>query len=221
MSRAAAILESINKHVEQKQVADAADADRKLVEQASLVTEGKDYPFVGNPTGAVEVYYYFDINCGYCKKIDADLAGFVKSNPDVRLVHREMPILTDASKVGAQVGGALFALYPDEYQVFHNLLLGHESASSNEVISAALNSAVGPDRAAEVLAKAYDTKEPISKAVSDRIQATLDTATKVGIAGTPFLYVKGADKFVRGAVGDLVQQLSAAADQVRAKAKAE
>jgi protein-disulfide isomerase len=219
LANAGFILDTLNNHLKEKQAADAADADRKLVQQAALVTEEKDYPVVGNPKGDVEVFYYFDINCTYCKRIDASLTKFVKDNPDVRLVHREMPILTEASKTGAKIGGMLYALHPEYYQVFHNLLLAHQSASSNENISTALNSAAGPDIARQVIDKAFDVNDPVAQAVDKRVQATLDTASKVGIAGTPFIYVKGADKFVRGAAPDLVAQLAAAAAEVRAKAK--
>ena len=210
------VIEALNSHVQKQQAEEAASADRKLVEMADAVTEKTGYPFVGNPDGKIEVFYYFDINCGYCKKIDGELRRFVEENPDVKLVHREMPILTPASMTAAQVGGALFEIQPDAYGRFHDTLLANTSASTPEFVEKALIQAVGEDKAMEIVSRSFNTAEDgIAKQVDARIKATLATATEAGINGTPFIFVKGTNTFVRGAAPDLVDQLSAAANSLR------
>lgn len=205
------ILDAINAHLEKKQQEEAFTADRKTVEQAALVTEQDGYPVVGNKDGKLEVFYYFDINCGYCKKIDAELREWVKANPEAKLVHREMPILTPASKVAAQVGGVLYELYPEAYPAFHDALLSNPQSSSVTDIQEALKAAAGEAKAADVAAKTFNGGSDTSKAVNLRIERTLKTSEAAGIGGTPFIYVKGLDIFVRGAAPDLIDRLNDAA----------
>jgi protein-disulfide isomerase len=210
------VLDALNAHVEKQQAEAAVNADKKTVEMAAAITEDEGYPFVGNKDGKIEVFYYFDINCGFCKKIDQDMERFVKANPDVKLVHREMPILTPSSKTAAHIGGTLFALYPDTYDAFHRALLSNPAASDPAFIEAALKNAVGAEKAEEVLIKAYALSEPgIGKQVDERIKATLATAGDAGINGTPFVFVKGDNTFVRGAAPDLFERLTASAEKLR------
>ena len=210
------VLDALNAYMQKQQADEAANADKKLVELASAITESKDYPYLGNKDGKIEITYYFDINCGFCKKIDADLERFVEANPDVKVVHREMPILTPASNTAAHIGGALFELYPEGYEKFHSALLGNKAASDPAFIEKALADAVGADKAAEVVSKSFNvTEEGLAKRVDLRIKATLDTATKAGINGTPFIYVKGDDSFIRGAAPDLFDRLSTSAAKLR------
>ena len=127
-----------------------------------------------------------------------------------------MPILTPASNTAAHIGGTLFELYPEGYSKFHDALLSHPQASTPDTIEAALVDAVGKDKAAEVISKSFNvTEDGVAKDVDTRIKATLNTATAAGINGTPFIYVKGANVFVRGAAPDLFDRLSAAAANVR------
>jgi protein-disulfide isomerase len=210
------VLDALNAYMQKQQADEAANADKKVVELSSAVTDDKGYPFIGNKDGKVELFYYFDVNCSFCKKIDSELRRFVETNPDVKLVHREMPILTPASTTAAHIGGTLFELYPEGYAKFHDTLLGHPQASSPDDINAALIAAVGKDKAADVISKSFNINdEGPAKNVDGRIKATLATATEAGITGTPFIYVKGADVFVRGAAPDLFDRLSAAAASVR------
>lgn len=210
------VMDALNAYMQKQQQDEAASADRKVVEMASSVTESAGYPFVGNKDGKVELFYYFDVNCTFCKKIDGELRRFTEANPDVKLVHREMPILTPASNTAAHIGGTLFQLYPEGYSKYHDLLLSHQSASTPDTIESALVEAVGKDKAAEVISKSFNVNETgLAKDVDIRIKTTLATATAAGITGTPFIYVKGADTFVRGAAPDLFDRLSEAADKVR------
>ncbi len=210
------VLDALNAHVEKQQAEAAVNADKKTVEMASAITESEGYPFIGNKDGKIEVFYYFDINCGFCKKIDQDMERFVKSNPDVKLVHREMPILTPSSKTAAHIGGTLFALYPEAYDTFHDALLSNPAASDPAFIEAALKGAVGAEKAEEILIKTYALSEPgIGKQVDERIKATLATANEAGINGTPFVFVKGDNTFVRGAAPDLFERLTATAAKLR------
>ena len=210
------ILDAINAFVQKKQLDEARGADEKLLSMASEITVSEGYPSTGNSDGEIEVFYYFDINCSFCKRIHPDLNRFVKSNPDVKLIHREMPILAESSRTAASIAGTLYHLYPDSYGEFHEALFTNKGTATAESVERALRGAVGEELAREVVAQSFNITEPgFAQDTANRIQATLNTATAAGITGTPFLFVKGTEVFLRGAAPDLYQQLSAAAATLR------
>ena len=61
---------------------------------------------IGNPNGKVTLVEFFDYNCGYCKHALGDLAALMKSNPDMRVILKDFPILSPASVEAAQVAVA-------------------------------------------------------------------------------------------------------------------
>lgn len=213
------VVEALNKYMEDQQKLSAQEADKKVVEMADAIADDKGYPFIGNPTGKIEVFYFYDVNCHYCKSAEPGLRRFVKDNPDVKLVLRNMPILTPTSRTAANVGGYLFATHPEGFEKFHDALLDNKNASNSDDVQAALEAAVGTDVAKDIISKAFDVTRPgIAKDVQETVDRTMDVATKAGITGTPFFFVKGANAFVRGAAPDLYQQLDKAAKELRAKA---
>ena len=78
-------------------------------------------PEGGNPKGDVTIVAFTDYNCPYCKKAEPDLDRAVKEDGKVRLVHKDWPILTEASIYGAQL--ALAAKYQGKYDLVHDALM--------------------------------------------------------------------------------------------------
>ena len=49
-------------------------------------------PVAGNPDGNVTIVEFFDVRCLYCRKLEpANGAAFLASDPDVRLVYKDLP----------------------------------------------------------------------------------------------------------------------------------
>lgn len=213
------ILETLNAFMAEEQKKKDEDAHNATLANKEIISESKDFPFTGNPDGKVEVFYYFDVNCGYCKKLEPQLARFVKENPDVRLVHREMPILAASSNYAAQVGGVFFAKYPGKYEALHMALMKNRAGMSNSDIDRAVIDLIGPVDGAKLIQQAVNVDgDPLAKAVSERVSKTLETARKAGINGTPFLFVAGSDGIMRGASDSAYDELSQMARDARALA---
>jgi len=68
----------------------------------SEVTRPFGGAWAGNPRGDVTVVEYYDYNCGYCRASLPTLRQLVKSDPDVRIVFRELPILAASSRAAAR-----------------------------------------------------------------------------------------------------------------------
>jgi protein-disulfide isomerase len=213
------LLDAINTYMAEEQKKKDEDSHAATLAAVDIITASKDYPFTGSASGKVEVFYYFDVNCTYCKKLEPQLTKFVKDNPDVKLVHREMPILAASSNYAAQINGVFFAKYPGKYDALHVALMKFKPGMSNSDIDRTVIDLLGPVDGAKLIQEAVDVDgDPVAKAVSERVTATLDTARKAGIGGTPFLYVAGSNGIMRGASDNAYDELTQMVVQARALA---
>jgi protein-disulfide isomerase len=203
------ILDVLNKHVEQQQVADRQNQDNKaLLARADFAdTSGK--PFVGAEKPIVELVYFFDVNCGYCKKLDPAMKKIIEANSDIRVTHREIPILAESSKTAALLSNMVWQMFPDKYEAFHDLLMNNKGGLSNEIIEMKLTEAIGVTNAVALLGEASKKDSEIVSKANKSVQDNLNLATKAGVTGTPFVYLLQNDTLMRGAGDDAYNQLAA------------
>ncbi|MCV0396824.1 MAG: DsbA family protein [Rhizobiaceae bacterium] len=146
---------------------------------------------IGNPEGSLTVVEFFDYNCGYCKRALSDMETMVESNPDLRFVLKEFPILGPDSQEAHVVSMAFRALSPENYAEFHRRLLGGEGRA-------------GEARAMEI-ALSFGVEEEALRAemqnpeIMQAFARTYELADSLAITGTPS-YVVG-DEVVFGALG--------------------
>ena len=148
---------------------------------------------LGNPDGKVTMVEFFDYNCAYCKRALPDMMSLLKSDPDLKFVLKEFPVLGPGSVEAAHVAVAARMQDPSgkKYIEFHQKLLGGR----------------GPADKARALAVAKDVgfdvarieKDMNSDEVKDTIDEDMKLADELGVSGTPS-YVVG-DQVVVGAVG--------------------
>ncbi len=148
---------------------------------------------LGNPQGNVTMVEFFDYNCGYCKHAMSDMLTLLKTDPNLKFVLKEFPVLGEGSVEAAHV--AVAARMQDatgkKYIEFHQKLLGGR----------------GPADKARALAVAKDVGFDMARLEkdmgSDEVKKTIDENLKladlIGVNGTPS-YVVG-DEVVVGAVG--------------------
>lgn len=150
--------------------------------------------FVGNPQGDVTLVEFFDYNCGYCRASLPVIEQLVASDPKLRVVFRELPILSDESRDAAR--GSLAAAAQGRYKPFHDALY-----------------AAGPVSAATIAAAARATGVDLTKIPDDadtEIAGNLKLAGKIGVTGTPTWVV--GDRVMSGAQPfDRLQEAIAAA----------
>src|SRR5690606_34790140 len=92
---------------------------------------------VGNPKGDVTIVEFFDYNCGYCKQALKDTEALLKGDPNVRVVFKEFPVLSQDSVDAARVAIAVAAQAPDRYLDFHRKLLRSRKADGSRAIEVA------------------------------------------------------------------------------------
>src|ERR1700744_6299207 len=148
---------------------------------------------LGNKNGDVTFVEFFDYNCGYCKRAMADMLDLMKSDPKLKVVLKEVPVLSPGSVEAAQVAVAVRMQDPTgkKYLDFHQKLLGGRGpADKAHAMTAAKDAGLDMGRLEKDLA---------SPEVKATIEENFKLAEAMGMNGTPS-YVIGK-QIVVGAVG--------------------
>ncbi|MYZ49685.1 DsbA family protein [Propylenella binzhouense] len=184
-----------------RQQEQAAAQARAVHEMRDTILNSAHQAVVGNPEGKVTLVEFFDYNCGYCKRALPDLMALIQSNPDLRVVMKEFPILSEGSVEAARISVAVKEQTPKRYLEFHRELLGRPGQADR---AKALQVARDLGLDAKALERAAK-----DKAVDENLIEVQQLAHALGIGGTPS-YVVG-DELVFGAVGfDQLQEKIAA-----------
>jgi protein-disulfide isomerase len=148
---------------------------------------------LGNKDGDVTFVEFFDYNCGYCKRAMADMLDLMKTDPKLKVVLKEFPVLSQGSVEAAQVAVAVRMQDPTgkKYLDFHQKLLGGRGAADKARALAAAKDA-GADMARL-------EKDMASPEVKTTIDENMKLAEAMGMNGTPS-YVIGK-QIVVGAIG--------------------
>lgn len=215
-----AIIDALNGYMQEQQASEAKAADDQAISRKADIAKTEKLPFYGNPDGSIELVYFFDVNCGYCKRLDPSMRRIVAENPDVKVSLREIPILARTSTLAAMLEGLVWKQSPKAYLTFHDSLMGFQGQLTQKDIEAKLKAAVG-DEHAERLLKAVDDLDIDLDArdVNNQVQENLALAKLAGITGTPFVYVLQGDGLLRGAGADAYEQLNALLVKARASTK--
>jgi protein-disulfide isomerase len=199
------VLQEAYGELEKRQAAAEAEKHQSAVkEHATALFNSKRQVVLGNPQGDVTMVEFFDYNCGYCKRALSDMLEMMKSDPKLRVVLKEFPVLGEGSVEAARVAVAARMQDPTgkKYLDFHLKLLGNRGSVGRAQALAAAKDA-GFDMAR--LEKDMAGDEP--KAT---IEETFKLADALGLSGTPS-YVIGP-QVVIGAVGlaNLQEKVNAA-----------
>lgn len=191
----------------------ALEAKMEKIQSEKLVAALKDNagdiyrransPIAGNPSGDVTVVEFFDYNCGYCKRAFSDIAKLVEKDPKVRLVMKELPILTKGSEEASRV--AIAAKLQGKYWEAHRALISLKGEVNEQSALKAVEK-IGLDMAK--LKKDMESPE-----VKGEIAFVRELAQKMGIQGTPHFLV--GDKPIAGAPQNLLEQMTGYVADVR------
>jgi protein-disulfide isomerase len=166
-----------------KQVASAGDALSTPFPGAVL----------GNPNGSVTLVEFTDYACGYCRTSVPEVEALIAANPDLKVVIRELPILSPASADAAR--WSLAAAEQGKFEAFHKAMFAAGRPSAETIEAAATRAGLDLGRARKVIA------EP---RVAAEIDQNLNFARQLHIDGTPSWVI--GEQLMAGAVGQKVLQ---------------
>jgi protein-disulfide isomerase len=174
----------------------AAEAEKhaaSVTTNAEAIFNSPRGVIVGNKDGDVTFVEFFDYNCGYCKRAMSDMLDLMKSDPKLKVVLKEFPVLGPGSVEAAQIAVAVRMQDPSgkKYLDFHQKLLNSKGQADKARALAAAKEA-GLD-----MAKLE--KDSASPEVRATLEENFKLAEAMGMNGTPS-YVIGK-QVVIGAVG--------------------
>jgi protein-disulfide isomerase len=180
--------------LQQRQTAQSIAANR-----AAIVT-----PFpgavAGNPQGDVTLTEYYDYACGYCRQSVGDIDRLIAADPKLRVVFKEMPVLSPLSDTAARM--SLAAARAGRFAAFHHALYAAGPLDDASLARVAAQVGVTPAQAA-------------TPAIAREIDTTMATVRALRLTGTPTFVV--GDQLLSGAMG--YEALRAAVAETR-KARA-
>ena len=139
-------------------------------------------PFGGNAKGDVSIVIFTDYNCGYCKRAAPILKDLLKSDPNLKVVVKELPILGPGSLVSAAAGLSVFSIAPEKYLPFHFKMFETDIKSEQDIYDVAKD--VGIDQEKLVA----EMKNP---AIHTTLRKITALASDLGISGTPAYVIDG------------------------------
>jgi protein-disulfide isomerase len=167
--------------------------EASVAQNAEAIFNSPRQVVLGNKDGDVTFVEFFDYNCGYCKRAMDDMLTIMKSDPKLKVVLKEFPVLSQGSVEAAQVAVAVRMQDPTgkKYLDFHQkLLTGRGAADKSRALQAAKEAGLDTARI---------EKDIGSPEVRATIEENFKLAEAMGMNGTPS-YVIGK-QIVIGAVG--------------------
>jgi protein-disulfide isomerase len=165
---------------------------REVTQRLSAVGNDIAKPFpgaeAGNPKGDVTIVEFTDYNCGFCRASVPDVQRLLKSDGNIRLVYRELPILSQSSRDAAL--WALAAARQGKHKAFHDALFAGGRADAANIAAAARTA--GLDVAAAQTFAA-------SPQANQEIERNLAFMQQIGFNGTPTFII--GDQILEGALG--------------------
>ncbi len=160
------------------------------------------YPnaILGNPKGSVTLVEFMDFACGFCKRSVEDLKEVIANDPDLKVVVRELPILSEQSTEAARM--ALAAAEQGKYAAFHYAMFDAGRPDPGTIEAAARKAGLDMAKAKAAIA---------NPRIDAEIERNLNLARQLGFNGTPSWIV--GDELIAGAVG--TEELTKAIEKAR------
>ena len=156
-------------------------------------------PVAGNPQGNVTLVEFYDTRCPYCRHMLPTMTEFLRSDPNVRVVYKDWPILGPASQLESRA--LLAAQRQNGYFKLQEALMASSTPSTRDSIRAeAGRLGLDGDR---IL---HDMDDPAIKA---RLDNNLALAQQIGLQGTPAIII--GQRLIGGAM-DLAELRQAVAE---------
>ena len=157
-----------------------AQASREAIERDrnALVADPAD-PVAGNPKGNVTVVEFYDTRCPFCRRMAPTMAALLKSDPNVRLIYKDLPILGPSSLLEARA--LLAAQRQGGYLRLQQTFMRTTAPSTpDSILAAAEKQGLDGTRLLR------DMNDP---AIADRLEANEALARDLAVAGTPVLVI--------------------------------
>ena len=174
------IIESINNY--QKTIEKKEKEAKKIYLENNSKLINSSHQILGNENAKYIITEFFDYNCGYCVKAHKELMKLKEKNNNIKIVLKNLPVLTNDSYRLAKISLAVALEEPKKFEQFHTHIFNHTKLLSDKKII-------------EYLKKNGIIATTIFKlAQSEKVKQLLEKdfalADDLNISGTPAFVVK-------------------------------
>ncbi len=170
------------------ELAAMAEADFLAANAPAIYNDGHSW-IGGNPEGDVTIVEFLDYRCGFCRRAHPVIGELIASDPNIRLIVKEFPILGEDSVAASRFALAVKAAHGDDaYKRVHDALMELRAGVSDRALRTVADNE-GFD--ADALLAAMDAPE-----ITEIIDENRALAQALQINGTPSFIV--GDQLLRG-----------------------
>jgi protein-disulfide isomerase len=185
------ILQRVSAALEKEiRTAEAEQARAAIASMQTVIFDDPDHIVLGNPDGDVTLVEMFDYNCGYCRQALPDLATLLAEDPNLKVILKEFPILSQESVDAARVAVLVSQADVDYWQFHQKLFTSRGQVTAETALAAAQE--MGLNRVNLEL----EMGTPEVTAVLDK---SYEIARGLGVSGTPAFII--GDEVIPGAIG--------------------
>jgi len=182
--------------LQQREISKVVDTNRKRIETPFAGA------WAGNQNGDATLTIFYDYACGYCRASLPDVERLLKEDKQLKIVFRELPILSEDSDLAARA--SLAAAAQGKFKAFHDALYAAGKPTPQNIERAQKQAGIDTASAAKVQASPEAQRE---------IEGNVQVARDLRFSGTPSWVV--GDQILNGAVG--YDALKAAIAEARKK----
>lgn len=165
---------------------------REIANRLGAAKDSLTKPFpgaeAGNPKGDVTLVEFTDYNCGFCRSSVADVDKLVADDGNIRLIYREVPILSQTSRDAAL--WALAAAKQGKHKSFHKAMFSGGRPETQTIRAAAIKAGLDMTAAQKFTASSEAKAE---------LEQNLAMMQQVGFNGTPTFII--GEQILEGAIG--------------------
>ncbi len=184
------IAEAIERLQARERLAREEAQNNALKLSAAQIYDNPLTPEHGNPKGDAVVVEFFDYQCGFCKRVFPTFMKVMKSDKNLRVIWKELPILGPVSRFAARA--AMASAKQGKYFDYHVALMSLRGHLTEKRVMETANK-IGLDVKRLV-------KDMAAPQIERYLDETLQLAEALGITGTPAFLI--GNRLVPGAIGE-------------------
>jgi protein-disulfide isomerase len=139
-------------------------------------------PVAGNPAGSITLVEFFDYECSHCENMAPVIDNLIRSNPSLRVVYKDYPVLGPTSIYAARASVA--AKKQNAYLRLHQALFANSDLTPDSITATAGNVGLNTSKL---------KTDMMSDAVTKQLQANTRLAKELGVPGTPAFFIGKTD----------------------------
>lgn len=174
------ILMQVAQKLQQKQVEETQQkAHQAISKNIQAVFSTPSNPVAGNSKGNITLVYFFDYQCEHCKNLDPIISQAIQSEPNLRIIFKELPIFGAVSEYASRA--ALAAELQGKYLSFHNALMKADTPlTEDQIIQIAKKVGLDINKLKSDLNSA---------AITDQLKNNMKLAESLSLPGTPAIII--------------------------------